>query len=155
MVLNKKSVLITGCSEGGIGAALARAFLAHDYHVFATLRNTSKAGTLATTPGIEILELEVTSQESISNCAKLVTDRTGGSLDVLINNAGADFVMPLLDVDVQEARKLFDLNVWSILTMTQTFTPLLINSKGCICNIASIMALGPFPYSGEFIHLLR
>lgn len=152
MAINKKTVLITGCSDGGIGAALARAFLSQNYHVFATLRNTSKAGSLANTPGVEILELEVTSQESISKCVKLVSDRTGSSLDVLINNAGADFVMPLLDVDVQEARKLFDLNVWSILTMTQAFTPMLLKTKGCICNIASIMALGPFPYSGRFVH---
>lgn len=149
MAITKKTVLITGCSDGGIGAALARAFLVHDYHVFATLRNTSKAGTLATTPGIEVLELEATSQESIAKCAQLVSERTGGSLDVVINNAGADFVMPLLDVDIQEARKLFDLNVFSILAVTQAFTPLLIQAKGCICNIGSVLALGPFAWSGK------
>lgn len=104
---------------------------------------------MATTSGIEVLELEVTDQESISKCAQIVSERTGGSLDVLINNAGADFVMPLLDVDVKAARKLFDVNVFSIITMTQAFAPFLIQAEGCVCNITSIMSLAPFAYSGQ------
>ena len=37
-----KNVLITGCSAGGIGAALVEAFQKRDYHVFAMARNPSK-----------------------------------------------------------------------------------------------------------------
>lgn len=58
-----------------------------------------------------ILELEVTSQTSIKECAQEVEKRTGGTLDVLVNNAGADFVIPLLDTSIDEAKKLYDLNV--------------------------------------------
>lgn len=146
--MDKKTVLITGCSEGGIGAAMARAFHDQGYHVFATLRKTAKAGSLAQLNNIDILELEVTSEVSIKECAQEVEKRTGGTLDVLVNNAGADFVIPLLDTSIDEAKKLYDLNVWSILAMTQAFASLLVGAKGTICNIGSVAAIVPLPWSG-------
>ncbi|KAK0625508.1 putative short-chain dehydrogenase/reductase [Bombardia bombarda] len=149
-MLSKKTVLITGCSQGGLGEALARAFLAKDFYVFATLRNVAKAGPLATLENVEILPLEATSVESIQAAAQAVAKRTGGSLDVLVNNAGADFVMPLLDVPIDEAKKLFDLNVWSILATTQAFTPMLVKAKGSICNIISTAACMSFAYAGIY-----
>ncbi|KAF1356168.1 putative short-chain dehydrogenase/reductase [Delphinella strobiligena] len=148
--MDKKTVLITGCSEGGIGAAMARAFHDQGYHVFATLRKTAKAGSLAQLNNIDILELEVTSEVSIKECAQEVEKRTGGTLDVLVNNAGADFVIPLLDTSIDEAKKLYDLNVWSILAMTQAFASLLVGAKGTICNIGSVAAIVPLPWSGIY-----
>lgn len=108
--IKKKTALITGCSDGGLGAAMCRALLEKDYHVFATLRNTSKAGTLTTLSDVEILELDVTSEESIAQCAEAVRQRTGGTLDMLVNNAGRDYVTPLLDADIKKAKKFFDVN---------------------------------------------
>ncbi len=98
--------------------------------------------------GVEILELDVTSDESIRRCVKAVEKRTGGSLDVLVNNAGTDFVMPLLDTSVDEAKKLYDLNVWSILATTQAFTPMLLKAGGVLCNVSSISATMTFAWSG-------
>lgn len=134
---------------------MARAFRDQGYHVFATLRNTAKAGSLAQLDNMDILELEVTSESSIKECAQEVEKRTGGTLDVLVNNAGADFVIPLLDTSIDEAKKLYDLNVWSILAMTQAFASLLINAKGIICNIGSVAAIMPLPWGGmsRFIDL--
>jgi 1-acylglycerone phosphate reductase len=145
----KKTVLITGCSNGGIGAAMSKAFSDQGYHVFATLRNTSKAGSLAQMPNVEILQLEVTSPESIEECVLEVQKRTGGTLDILVDNAEADFVKPLLDVSIEEAKKLYDVNVWSILATTQAFAPLLIKAKGIVCNISSIAATMPLAWSGK------
>lgn len=147
-MLQKKTVLITGCSQGSIGEALARAFVAKDFHVFATLRNTSKARTLAELDGVEIIQLDVTSTDSIKTAAKVVAERTNGTLDVLINNAGQDFVMPLLDAPLEDVKKLYDINVWSILATTQVFASLLIKSKGTLCNICSTAACMPFAYAG-------
>ncbi|KAI1455761.1 putative short-chain dehydrogenase/reductase [Annulohypoxylon moriforme] len=133
-----KTALITGCSDGGIGAAMAKVLLEKGYHVFATLRNTSKAGTLASLSEVEILELEVTSEESIARCVEQVRERTGGTLDLLINNAGRDYIMPLLDVDIKDAKKYFDLNFWSVLAVTQAFAPMVIKAKGAIVNHSSV-----------------
>ncbi|KAK7731775.1 hypothetical protein SLS53_008596 [Cytospora paraplurivora] len=149
-MLSKKTVLITGCSDGGLGASIAKEFQAQGYHVFATLRNLSKAGSLADVEGIEILELDVSSSESVRKAADAVTKRTGGTLNALVNNAAHDYVLPLLDVDLEQAKKTYDVNVWSIVATAQAFAPLLIKSKGTICNITSTAALFPFAWAGIY-----
>ncbi len=144
----KKTVLITGCSEGGLGAALARAFHQQGFHVFATVRNPAKAASLAS-DDIEILPLEVTSKESILQCAETVKAKTGGTLDVLVNNAGAIFMMPLLDASIEESKNLYDVNVWGMLAVTQAFAPLLIKSKGAVLNISSIAGAVRLAWQGK------
>ncbi|OTB04203.1 hypothetical protein M426DRAFT_164934 [Hypoxylon sp. CI-4A] len=138
-VISKKTALITGCSDGGLGAAVAKVLCKKDYHVFATLRDTSKAGALAALGNVEVLELEVTSEESIARCAEHVRAKTGGTLDVLVNNAGRDFIMPLLDADLREAKKLFDVNFWGVLAVTQAFAPLVVEAKGVVANHSSVV----------------
>ncbi|ROW11938.1 hypothetical protein VPNG_05276 [Cytospora leucostoma] len=139
-MLSKKTVLIMGCSDGGLGASIAKEFQARGYNVFATLRNLAKAGSLADVDGIEILELDVGSTESVRKVAHAVTRRTGRTLYALVNNAAHDYVLPLLDVDLEQAKETYDVNVWSIVATAQAFPPLLIKSKGTICNITSTAA---------------
>ena len=107
-----------------------------DYHVFATLRNASKTGTLRE---LSDVELDVTSEASISRCREHVDRRTGSSLDMLVNDAGRDFLMPLLDVDIGEAKKHFDVNFWSLLAVTQAFAPMLIKAKGVTLKQSSVV----------------
>lgn len=146
-----KTVLITGCSEGGLGAALARAFQEQGYHVFATLRNPAKAGSLAGENGtnIDVLALDTTSKESIDACFEVVKNKTGGKLDVLVNNAGSGFTMPMLHVSVDQAKATYDVNVWGTLSMAQAFSPLLLESKGTIVNISSIVGAANVAWQGE------
>jgi NAD(P)-dependent dehydrogenase (short-subunit alcohol dehydrogenase family) len=82
-----KTVVITGCSEGGIGDALAQAFHRHGCRVFATARNLSKVQHLKES-GIEVLELDVLSEESCKEAAQVVQEATRGALDILVNNSG-------------------------------------------------------------------
>ncbi|RYC59359.1 hypothetical protein CHU98_g6848 [Xylaria longipes] len=101
----EKTVLITGCNHGGLGAAMAKVYRAKGFKVFATVRELGKAGALGDMSGIEILELEVTSRESIQECVKTIEKITGGSLDILVNNAGVAGAMPLLDLDLDKAKR--------------------------------------------------
>lgn len=82
-----KSVLITGCSEGGIGDALAKEFHTKGLRVFATARNLKSIAHLKDV-GMETLPLDVTSSSSIAEAVKSVEAATGGSLDFLVNNSG-------------------------------------------------------------------
>ncbi len=82
-----KSALITGCSKGGIGDALAQEFHKNVVRVFATARNMVKVEHLKVL-GIEVLQLDVLSPESIQMAAAEVLKATGGELDFLVNNAG-------------------------------------------------------------------
>lgn len=82
-----KSVLITGCSKGGIGDALAQEFHSKGVRVFATARNLEKIDHLKKL-GLDVLQLDVTSAESIRKAVIVVEKEMGGKLDFLVNNAG-------------------------------------------------------------------
>lgn len=136
--MTPKSVLITGCSEGGIGGALAEAFQERGLHVFATARTPSKMPNLAKRPNVTILALDVTVQSSIAAAVEAVKAHTGGTLNYLVNNSGCGLYMPALDVELAEAKRLFDTNLWGALDVTQQFAPLLIAAGGTLVNINSI-----------------
>lgn len=82
--IEKKTVLITGCSTGSIGWALTKTFLEHDFHVFAGIRSRSKAKDLAELSNVDLIELDVTVPQTISRCKELVAERTDGKLDILV-----------------------------------------------------------------------
>lgn len=46
------------------------------------------------------------------------------------DNAGYGYYMPLLDVELDKARKQYEVNVWGVLAVTQAFFPLLRAAKG-------------------------
>lgn len=144
MSSSKRTVLITGCSDGGLGAALAIAFHNAGLHVYATARNPSKMTQLASL-GIETFTLDVQSNSSIAASVSKIPH-----LDILINNAGATYNMPVSDLSIPEAKKLFDLNVWSYLAVTQAFLPLLLESKGMIVNQTSIASAVTLPFQSAY-----
>ena len=147
----RKSVLITGCSDGGLGSALALEFAnSHNYHVLATARNPAKLSQLRDNPNITPLTLDVLSEASIQSCLAAVSSQPG-SLDVLINNAGNGFMAPLSDAkDLTACRQTFDLNVWAVLAVTQAFLPLLIKSKGVVVMNSSVASVVPVPGMGIY-----
>lgn len=145
----RKTVLITGCSTGGIGWAMAKAFQKQNFHVFATMRDVSNARELLELNGMEVLELDVTMPLSISRCRETVSKHTGGRLDILINNAGVEFQTPLLDASIDDAKSLYDVNVWGLLAMVQAFVPLLMEAKGILVNQSSIDAVLNMAFAGE------
>ncbi|KAH7312627.1 hypothetical protein B0I35DRAFT_513950 [Stachybotrys elegans] len=124
----KKTVLITGCSDGTLGSALALAFhAAGGWRVFASARNLAKLHDVRSA-GIECVQLDVQSQESIAKAVDEVRTLTGGALDALVNNAGTGYNMPVMHMDLQMTRDVFDLNFFSLVTVTQAFIPLLLQS---------------------------
>ncbi|KIW87418.1 uncharacterized protein Z519_12054 [Cladophialophora bantiana CBS 173.52] len=152
MAPEKRTVLITGCSDGGLGAALALAFHKQGDRVFATARTPSKMSSLQSL-GIETLPLDVLSEESIRTCVEKVSSLTGGSLDILVNNAGAGFNMPVLDIPIAEIRRQFELNVFSALRVIQLFFPLLRDSttkNKMIVNNTSCGAVLTLPFMGPY-----
>lgn len=120
----RKSVLITGCSDGGLGSHLALALKQLGWRVFASARNLSKLSVVKEA-NIECIQLDVCSESSVANAAKEVEKLTGGSLDVLINMAGGGYSMPIIYADLDEARRLFELNVMSPIIVIKAFFPLL------------------------------
>jgi 1-acylglycerone phosphate reductase len=143
-----KSVLITGCSSG-IGHALAREFKSQGLRVFATARKTDSIADLAAL-GIETLPLEATSSESIEALKAEVSSRTGGKLDFLVNNAGRNYTVPALEVEMHEIEATFAVNVFAVMRMTQAFAPLLIEAQGTVAMIGSLAGEMPYVFGSVY-----
>lgn len=149
------SVLITGCSEGGLGSGLALAFQKRGLHVFATARDISKLSYLSDLPNVTILSLDVTSSSSIATAVKIVQSTNDGKLKHLVNNSGVGMVMPLLDVDVEDAKKVFDVNLWGVLAVTKAFAPLVVQERGTVVIVGSTAGVLNIPWTGTSIDLSR
>lgn len=147
----KKTILITGCSANGIGAALAHELAQAGHTVFATARNPTKIpSTLTSLVNVKALTLDVTLASSVADAVKAVEgEDSEGRLDVLVNNAGAGYTVPLLDADVEQAKALFDINLWGAVRMTQAFSGLLIKSEGRVVNVNSVGAVVNTPWIGK------
>jgi len=148
-VIAQKSVLISGCSAGGIGDALAKAFHSRGCRVFATARNLSKVQHLKDS-GIEVLHMDVLDVDSCTKAAETVRRCTGGTLDILVNNSGLGYAMPLLDADIAEVKRVFETNVVGIIITTKAFASLSIEAKGTIVNIGSVTGIVPLPWSSIY-----
>lgn len=132
-----QTVLITGCSAGGVGAAVASALAKRSHHVFATARQVGKIPLeLANLANVTVLPLDIASPESLAQAVEAVK-ASGKQLDVLFNNAGAGYSMPILDVDIDRAKQVYEVNVWGSLRIIQVFSPLIIQSKGRIVNMST------------------
>ena len=144
---HQKTVLVTGCSEGGIGAALVAEFARRGCRVFATARNPdkleflTKEQHLAQGGSITPLQLDVTSDTSIAECVAAVdqalSSRAGETegegeaqgLDILVNNAGINHIMPFADASVSDLRRVIDTNVVGAFAVTHGFLPLLMRAS--------------------------
>lgn len=154
---HRKWALITGASPGGMGEAEAAAFLKRGVNVIASSIDTNDVEYLEPENGssdgfLVTLRLDVTSTKSIDAAIKQVENLTDGKLDFLVNNAGYGYFGPLMDVDISQAKKQFDVNVWGLLAVTQAFFPLLRAAKGTVVNQSSISALEGFsrPFMGVY-----
>ncbi|KAI1751514.1 short-chain dehydrogenase/reductase [Xylaria castorea] len=150
-----KSVLITGCGPAGIGAALATEFHLRGHRVFATGISDAQLEDL-TTLGIETFEMDVTSKISIETGVARIREATGGKLDIVINNAGVLQIMPFADTDIEEARKVFEVNVLGVFAVTKEVLPLLIEAAkqgvgdAIVANIGSINSVLRPPFLGPY-----
>ncbi|MEK0330767.1 MAG: SDR family oxidoreductase [Nitrosopumilus sp.] len=151
----KKVALVTG-SSSGIGLETALALARDGYHTFASMRNIEKAGELEYVVkkenlSIDVIELDVDKEESIvSAINKVTTD--GGSLDVLVNNAGYGQFGCTEDVSVDDFRKQFETNFFSIVRIIQEVAPIMRKqNSGIIVNISSVVGRLGLPCSTAYI----
>ncbi|KAF5763535.1 putative acylglycerone-phosphate reductase [Helianthus annuus] len=148
---HKQVVLITGCSSGGIGNALARAFAARDCLVVATARSVSSMADLVGAPDVYFLqELDVLSDESVREVVSNVIDKFG-RIDVVVNNAGVQCIGPLAEMPLGSVEHTFNTNVYGPMRLIQAVVPHMASrKKGKIVNTGSVTVMGPGPWSGVY-----
>jgi 1-acylglycerone phosphate reductase len=147
----KRTVLITGCTKGGIGYSLAKEFAARDWHVFATARRISSMEGLSSIPNITLLPLDITSQESILSAHSQISAETGGKLDILYHNAGYRSLGLAIESSADEAFKMFNTNLFGILEMNRRFADMVIKTKGKIVFTGSVSGYTPHPTSSVYV----
>lgn len=151
----RRSILITGCTKGSAGYALAIEFASHGMRVFATARSLSSLDGLSE-HGIETLTLDVANSESIVALKREVETRNGGKLDILFNNAGSMYEAPAIEADSSRVREMFNANVFGAFEMVSSFTPLLLAAESnashppTIINTSSVLAVVPYPFSSAY-----
>lgn len=156
-----KNILITGASTG-IGYDLVKIFASNGYTVFGSVRKQTDADRLTSEIGenCKPLIFDVTDYEAIEESARFLENEIGKEgLAGLINNAGIAVGGPFLDMSIDEYKHQFEVNVFGLIKVTQTFLPLLGASEnaafdpGRIVQISSIAGRHgmPFmsPYSGS------
>ena len=148
------TVLITGCSSG-FGKLSALHFARKGDTVFASMRNTAKAGELeqakqAESLPIEIVQLDVTDDASVEDAVRQVID-AAGSIDGLVNNAGLGIHGPLEETDDDEMKEIFETNFFGAMRVTRAVTPKMREQKsGTIVNISSLAGRVVAPYGGIY-----
>src|SRR5215472_17765301 len=95
---DQKVVLVTGASSG-VGQATVRLLSEKGYQVFGTSRNPESVTAVRS---VEMLALDVRSDDSVAACVKSVMD-AAGPIDVLVNNAGYELAGALEEISLDEA----------------------------------------------------
>jgi len=152
--MEQKIILITG-TNSGFGWLTAKSCAAQGHKVYATMRDTKgrnadKASELIKQSNIEVLEVELTNEKSITDAVGYILKQEG-KLDVVINNAGvyatgiaetftADDLGKVMDVDV--------IGVWRIIRAV--LPQMRKQGEGLIVNISSVAGRFSFPFQAVY-----
>ena len=136
-----KTILITGAGTG-IGKDAAKALLARGHTVYATTYSEAEAEALQSElgPGARVFQLDITNPEDRGKIADL-------GLDVLVNNAAQNLSGSLAEVRIDRVRRLFEVNLFSSLELTQiAIRSMIAKGGGTIIFMSSITGRVPEPF---------
>lgn len=147
MTTNRPVALVTGGATG-IGKTAAAALVQAGFEVIGTSRNTTQ---LAPAKGVTFLDLDVTSDDSVTAAVGQVIQRFG-RIDVLVNNAGIGSAGAAEENSITAAQSVFDINVFGVIRMTNAVLPhMRARGSGRIINISSVLGLIPQPYMAIYV----
>jgi NAD(P)-dependent dehydrogenase (short-subunit alcohol dehydrogenase family) len=150
-----KNVIITGASSG-FGKLSALTLARKGFKVWATMRNLNeqnkenKEELLAIAKSeslrIEVIDLDVTNQESVNKAIKIVIE-TDGKIDTVVNNAGLMYVGIAEAYSMEQVKYQFDVNFYGVLRTVNAVLPHMRKQKnGLIINVTSVAGRLNFPH---------
>jgi len=138
--LKDKNFIVTGAS-GGIGNSIAEKLHEQGANVLATGTRIEKLEELAKKfNGIKTLKFDISQHEKIEKFINEATEKLGGSLDGIINNAGITKDNLTIRMSLEEWTKVIDINLTSTFLMCKySIKKMLKNKSGKIVNITSVV----------------
>ena len=152
MSQHRKTAIVTGAS-GGIGRAIAKALVDHDYNVVLTGTNADKLEAVEVATDSQAVLRVVADVASAADRRRLVDAAVSrfGRIDVLVNNAGLFAPQPFLEVGEADLDRFLEVNLKGTYFLTQAVIPhLQAAGGGAIINIGTVLvdhALGGVPAS--------
>ena len=143
--------VITGASSG-IGRACALRLTRAGWRVFAGVRRAQDGEQLRSEAGerLEPLMIDVVDEQSVRAAAERVQERTGGTLNGLVNNAGVAVSGPLEFVPLEQWRRQLEVNVIGQVAVTQAMLPALREGRGRIVYMGSVGGRSATPFIAPY-----
>ena len=138
--LKNKNIIVTGAS-GGIGNSIVEKLYNNGANILATGTRIEKLEELKKKfDNVKILKFDISQHEKIEEFINNATDKLGGSLDCIINNAGITKDNLTIRMSLEEWTKVIDVNLTSTFLMCKySIKKMLKNKTGKIVNITSVV----------------
>lgn len=142
-----RHAVVTG-GTSGIGLATARLLLAEGARVAVCGRDAGRlAAARDALPGALVLPCDVLDRQAVAGFAAAVGEWCGGTLDLLVNNAGQGRVSTFATTSDDDWRAELELKFFSQLNTLHAFKPMLERSDAAaIVGVNSLLALQPEPH---------
>ena len=144
--MKTKTYVVTGAASG-IGKELVTK-LSDNNIVFAGYRNKNHEAELKLiSPNIYPFYVDYNDSETIKSASEYILSKCT-KIDTLVNIAGCVIAGPVEDINIDEIRRQFNVNVFGHIELTQGIMPIL--SDGKIINISSMASFGLFPFISPY-----
>ena len=145
--MTEQLIVVTGASTG-LGASAARELARQGFHVLAGVRRDSDADAVRSA-GVEPVILDITEPAQVQALAERVA-ADPRPLRALVNNAGIQVNAPVEALPLAQWRRVFDVNLFGHVAVTQALLPALLRSGGRVVNISSIGGRIAMPTYGAY-----
>ncbi|MEM8896150.1 MAG: SDR family NAD(P)-dependent oxidoreductase [Bacteroidota bacterium] len=146
-------ILITGASSG-FGKMTVQALLDGGHSVAAAMRGVEgknkEAAAELKVAGASIVEIDVTSDDSVNSGVSAAIDQLGG-LDVVVNNAGVGVIGMQEHFTIEDFQKVMDVNVYGVQRVNRAALPhMRAQNSGLIIYISSLLGRMVLPFYGPY-----
>ena len=138
--LENKNIIITGAS-GGIGNSIVEKLYDNNANILASGTKIEKLDELKKKfKKIKILKFDISENDKIEDFVENASEKLGGSLDCIVNNAGITKDNLAIRMSLDEWKKVIEINLTSTFLLSKfAIKKMLKNKSGKIINITSVV----------------
>ena len=138
--LKESNIIVTGAT-GGIGNSIIKRLYDAGANILATGTKNEKLEELKKNfENIKVLKFDISQTDNLENFIEDATNQLGGKLDCLVNNAGVTQDNLAIRMNIEEWKKVIDINLTSTFLISKfAIKKMLKNKKGKIINITSVV----------------